>query len=290
MSPVAARCGKDARSGGRIPQRQTDPAAAGTVAALILVSWNVAGRLKRLAEQAACVLAEAPDVACLQEVTKTSAPLWIEALGAGGLEHVLLADIAARAGARRPLGVLTAAREPLDEVRVDGLPWPERVLAVQAGAAELVNVHSPVSTSPELAKVLTHEALFAHLAPPAEHPRIVCGDFNTPRSEKPDRTIWTFARTQHGKLRPERGERWDAAELALLRGLEAHGFRDAYRELHGWGHKNPTWEWPRWGGGYRLDHLVVSSGVEAQRVEYRHEWRRELRLSDHSALVAELRF
>jgi exonuclease III len=235
------------------------------------------------------VIAESPDVVCLQEITKTSAPLWREALKIAGLGHIAMADIAARPDVRRPLGVLTAARVPLEEIPIDALAWPERVLSVRVGEAEVVNVHSPVSPSPGLAKVLTHEAVFAHLASAAGHPRVVCGDFNTPRSEKPDRTIWTFARTQHGKLRPERGERWDVAELALLRGLEEHGFRDAYRELHGWDHKNPTWEWPRWGGGYRLDHLVVSREVQVESVEYRHEWRRDLRLSDHSALVADLR-
>lgn len=255
---------------------------------LILVSWNVAGRLKRQVEQAACVLAESPDVVCLQEVTKTSAPLWREMFSHAGLTNIAFGDITARPDARRPLGAMTASREPLTEVPVAGLPWPERVVSVRVGEAEIVNVHSPVSPSPGLAKVLTHEALFAHLTTAASHPRVVCGDFNTPRSEKPDRTIWTFARTQHGKLRPDRGERWDTAELALLRGLEQHGFRDAYRELHGWDHKNPTWEWPRWGGGYRLDHLVVSKDVRVERVEYRHEWRRDLGLSDHSALVAEL--
>jgi exonuclease III len=233
------------------------------------------------------VLAESPDVVCLQEVTKTSAPLWRKALAGAGLANIASADITARADARRPLGVMTAAREPLIEVPVADLPWPERVLSVAIGGVEIVNVHSPVSPSPGLAKVLTHEALFAHLATAAPHPCVVCGDFNTPRSEKPDRTIWTFARTQHGKLRAERGERWDTAELALLRGLENHGFRDAYRDLHGWDHKNPTWEWPRWGGGWRLDHLVASADVRVERVEYRHDWRRELRLSDHSALLAE---
>src|SRR2546423_1412229 len=178
-----------------------------TVTIVILVSWNVAGRLKRLAEQAYCVLTESPDIVCLQEVTKTSAPFWREVLRTGGFEHVSVADIAARPDARRPLGVLTAAREPIAEVPVAGVPWPERVLSVRLGRSEIVNVHSPVSPSPGLAKVLTHEAVLAHLSSAAAHPRIVCGDFNTPRAEKPDRTIWTFARTRHGKLRPERGER-----------------------------------------------------------------------------------
>jgi exonuclease III len=254
----------------------------------VLVSWNVAGRVTRLSEQAARVLSEAPDLVCLQEVTATSTPLWVDALAAGGLEHVALSDIRARPDAKRPLGVLVAAREALEEIPVPGLPWPERVLAVGlASGAELVNLHSPVSPSPGMAKVLTHEAVHAHLAVQAGHPRILCGDFNTPRREHADGRVWTFARTQHGKLREDRGERWDAAELALVRGLEEHGFRDAFRTLHGYENREPTWEWPRWGGGYRLDHLVVSAEVEVTRCEYRHDWRRE-GLSDHSALAARL--
>jgi exonuclease III len=253
---------------------------------LKLVCWNVAGRLRKLPQQAARVAEAEPDVVCLQEVTRSSAPLWVAALGMIGLEHVLQPHIAARPAARRPLGVLTAASSPLAEVPVAALPWPERVLAARlADGTELVNIHSPVSPSPGLAKVLTHEAVHAHLAARAGRPRVVCGDLNTPRREHDDGRVWTFARDQWGRLREDRGERWDAAELALVRGLEQHGFRDAFRSLHGYGSKEPTWEWPRWGGGYRLDHLLVSAEVEVERCEYRHDWRRE-GLSDHSALLA----
>jgi endonuclease/exonuclease/phosphatase family metal-dependent hydrolase len=63
--------------------------------------------------------------------------------------------------------------------------------------------------------------------------------------------------------------------------------RDAFRALHGPEARELSWEWPRWGGGYRLDHLIVSEEVEVSRVDYLHEWRRE-GLSDHSPLVAEL--
>jgi endonuclease/exonuclease/phosphatase family metal-dependent hydrolase len=48
-----------------------------------------------------------------------------------------------------------------------------------------------------------------------------------------------------------------------------------------------SWEWRRWGGGYRLDHLIVSSAVTVQYVEYLHDWRKE-GLSDHSPLLATL--
>lgn len=253
---------------------------------MLLVSWNVAGRLRRIAEQAARVAALEPDVVCLQEVTARSAPLWEHALRLIGLEHLAHAPQPARSGRRR-LAVLTAARLPLEVNPVDGVPWPERVLAACIGdELELVNLHSPVSQTPGLVKVQTHEALFAYLKRGASRARAVCGDFNTPRREHPDGHMWTFARDSYGKLRPERGERWDRAELALMRGLVPFGYRDAFRSLHGYAHREPTWEWPQ-GGGWRLDHLVVSDRISVNSCHYEHEWRRS-GLSDHSALVAEI--
>jgi endonuclease/exonuclease/phosphatase family metal-dependent hydrolase len=219
-------------------------------------------------------------------VTPVTAAGWIDRLAEAGLVAAVAPLPRVRAGSR-PLAVLTAAREPAKIVPVEDVPWPERVLAVRAGPLEIVNVHSPISPKPGLVKVLTHEAVFRHVAA-GSGPRVVLGDLNTPRREHPDGTVWTFARERNGRLRADRGERWDAAESALIRGLEAHGFRDAFRELNGFERKEPSWEWPRSGGGYRLDHLIASSEVEVTACSYRHDWRREDRLSDHSALVAEL--
>ncbi|MGH2894407.1 MAG: hypothetical protein ACRDPM_14260, partial [Solirubrobacteraceae bacterium] len=142
------------------------------------------------------------------------------------------------------------------------MPWPERVLAARVAGLEVVNVHSPISPKPGLVKVLTHEAVHAHLLG-GSGPRLVCGDLNTPRREHPDGRVWTFARDRYGRLRADRGERWDAAELALIKGLEDHGFRDAFRSLHGLDAREPSGGWQRWGGGYRRDPLIVSSAVEA---------------------------
>ncbi len=254
---------------------------------MLLVSWNVAGRARRVEEQGRLVLALAPDVVCLQEVTPASADAWVELLESAGMEVRVTALPQARESSR-PLAVLTAACAPLEPLPVEGVPWSERVLATRtAEGLEIVNVHSPVSQKPGLAKVLTHEAVFRHLAL-GSGPRLVCGDLNTPRREHPDGTIWTFARSNRGVLRPERGRRWDAAETALIRGLARRGFRDAFRELNGFAEKHPSWEWPRTGGGYRLDHLIVSAEIEVASCGYRHDWRKELGLSDHSALVAEL--
>jgi exodeoxyribonuclease III len=253
---------------------------------VILVSWNVAGRKSRLREQAERVLETEPDVVCLQEVTPVTAAGWGEALSEAGLE-VAVAPLPRSREGSRPLAALTAAREELEVVPVEGVPWPERVLAARVGALEIVNVHSPISPKPDLVKVRTHEAVFLHLTA-GSGPRIVLGDLNTPRREHPDGTVWTFARERNGRLREDRGERWDAAESALIRGLEPLGFRDAFRELNGFDSKEPSWEWPRTGGGYRLDHLIASAEVDVTACSYRHDWRRTDRLSDHSALVAEL--
>ena len=251
-----------------------------------IVSWNVAGRVTRQAEQGRRVLALAADVVCLQEVTRTTLPVWREQLSAAGYRSVHCGNLAP--GPRpRPLGVLTACREAAEPLALGGMPWAERVLAVRtARGLEVTNVHVPISPTPELAKVRTLEAVFAHLARRSRHPRVLCGDLNTPRREHPDGSVWTFARDRYGRLRPERGERWDAAEMLLIRGLQPFGFRDAFRSLHGHEHREISWGWARWRGGYRLDHLLVA-GLTVQECRYEHAWR-EQGLSDHSPLVARL--
>jgi exonuclease III len=163
---------------------------------MLLVSWNVAGRVKRLVEQAERLLSLHADVICLQEVTRSTLPRWRELLNDAGYLGVEHGDL--DSGRSRPLAVLTACREPI--VPVTG---------------------------------------------------------------------------------------WDKAELALIRGLEPYGFRDAYRLTHGYEIRELSWEWPRWKGGYRLDHLIVSASISVQNCSYEHQWRED-GLSDHSALTAHL--
>jgi exonuclease III len=255
---------------------------------VLLLSWNIAGRVKRLPEQAERLLELGADVVCLQEITRSTLPRWRSLLHEAGYLGVEPAELSV-AERKRPLAVLTASRTPLHAVHVDGVPWPERVLAVHlSDGTEIVNVHSPISPKADLAKVRTHEAVHRHLADePSREARVICGDLNTPRKEHPDGTVWTFARDRYGKLLPERGERWESAELALIRGLEAYGYSDAFRSLHPQATDEISWEWARWGGGYRLDHLIVSQNLTVELCRYEHSWREE-GLSDHSALVARL--
>jgi exodeoxyribonuclease III len=254
-----------------------------------LLTWNVAGRVSRQPEQAAVVAAAAPDVVALQEVTTRTLPLWLDYLGAAGLTFVETALPGTRPAGRRALGVLTAARVPLEPLPPPaGLPWPERVLCCATqGQLEVINVHSPIAPAPDLAKVRTHEAVAAYVASTAatRARRILCGDLNTPRRELPDGDVLTFAHDSAGRLRPERGERWDGAERALVHGLRQNGWVDAFRELHGYGEREASWTFARDRGGWRLDH-VLATGIRPTASAYAHDWRRA-GLSDHSALIVD---
>ena len=217
-------------------------------------------------------------------MTATSLPVWRSELAGLGFAHVessLDGAPAVRepAGPRRT-GVLLAARAPIDPAGVElAVPWPETVLSAVVDGVELTVAHVPNSRHGWI-KVETLEGIVAGLAGGARR-RVLCGDFNTPRSERRDGTIITFARDRYGRLRPDRGERWDAAELGVLAGL----WPDAFRSLHGYERKEISWNWPRFPrSGYRLDHMF--STVTPARCEYVHDVRLS-KLSDHSAMEAD---
>ena len=177
----------------------------------------------------------------------------------------------------RRTGVLLASSAPLEPLATPAVPWPETILSARTGGIALHVAHVPNSRNGWI-KVETLEGILAGLARDPAHPSVLCGDFNTPRSERPDGTILTFARDQYGRLRRERGERWDAAELGILTAL----WPDAFRALHGYERKEISWNWPRFPrSSYRLDHMF--STLAPSRCEYVHEVR-TTKLSDHSAM------
>ena len=246
-----------------------------------IVSWNVAGRRTRLPEQAEAVLAVAPDVVCLQEVTVNSLPEWREKLAEAGFDPGVTPLDDGPPPKPRRLAVLTCTREPLERLALpDDLPWPERAVAADLRGTPLLNVHSPISPSPHLAKVLTHEGLYAWAS--EQERAILVGDLNTPRRDLPDGTVLTFAHDTKGRVREDRGERWVDAERALVHTLrDRHGWHDAF--LDG---PERTWTYPQGKGGYRLDH-ALTKGVEVVARTYAHEWRLS-GLSDHSAVIVDV--
>jgi exonuclease III len=251
---------------------------------LRLLSWNVAGRTKLLGEQALAVARREPDLVCLQEVRPSTREPWAEALAAIGLVHA--ADSAEFRNQRR-LFNLTLSRWPLRELPPVGAPQPERVLSnvveSPAGDIDLHNVHVPPAQSRGFTKVETCEAIYAHLARPADRHRILCGDLNTPREETSEGEVITFALSH-----PEHLERWDAAERLLVEGLAEWGMIDCFRALNGYDRRDVSWVFhtrARRKAGFRLDHVIASASLATTYCDYEHGWR-EAGLSDHSAIEA----
>ena len=263
-----------------------------------VVTWNVARRVSRLAEQAAALAEREPDLVALQEVTDRTLPMWRAVLQRIGLPHVIASLDRAEPGrqpaTRRRTGVLVASRSRLEEAAALPVPWPETAIAVATernkGAVEIHNVHVPNAANGWI-KVETLQAIREGLAAASGRPRVLCGDLNIPRRELPDGDVVSFARDSRGRLRPERGAAWDEAELGVVPGLRDLGFRDAFRELHGYAQAEPSWTWrviAGHGGGWRLDHLFASTDLRASAADYHHDWRDD-GLSDHSALEVDLR-
>jgi exodeoxyribonuclease III len=264
-----------------------------------VITWNVARRSSRLAEQAAALAAREPDVVALQEITDTTLPMWRALLPHIGLAHVRAslddADPSRAPARRRQTGVVVGSRTALSDASTTlDVPWPETavaaVVAADVGPLEIHCLHVPNAANGWI-KPRTLAAIRNRLVAAPATPRVVCGDFNTPRRELESGEVISFARDSHGRLRSERGAEWDEAELGVVPGLRDLGYRDAYRSVHGYGSREPSWTWQRisgHGGGWRLDHLFTSAELEPVACLYHHGWR-DAGLSDHSALEADVR-
>jgi endonuclease/exonuclease/phosphatase family metal-dependent hydrolase len=253
----------------------------------ILLSWNVAGRVRSVPEQAAALATRRADVVALQEVRASALAAWTAALAEQGYRHLHHSPTPAAPAPERRLGVLLAARAPITPMAGPPLPWPERHAVAMTELGEVHALHAPISAKAGRARVLTLEAVAAWLAPPREHAVLIAGDFNTPAYESREGEVRSFARTRTGNLREGFDERHDRAELGLVPGLAQAGYADAFRAVHGYARRDRSWLYPNGKTGYRLDHVLVR-GLEVVACEYEHGWR-EAGLSDHAAIWAEVR-
>jgi endonuclease/exonuclease/phosphatase family metal-dependent hydrolase len=273
---------------------------------LRLISWNVRQSTGiRLAEQVGALAAQNPDILALQEVTKKSVSQFRDALAHIGLQHTvdsfqLATDSSLLRGPRR-YGELLASRWPLTTLPPEGfaVPWPERVLSAICqspwGLIEIHTTHIPPGASNGWVKIETLEGIFNRLACQGDHPRILCGDFNTPQAEKPDgRTLtWGQVEKSTGLVRIVEqkkggsGERWHLGEYNVLRGLAQFDLPDVFRLLHGYDVQEFSWYWKAKGRvvGRRFDHVFASRRLNLIECRYLHSLR-EQSLSDHSPIQA----
>ena len=141
---------------------------------------------------------------------------------------------------REPRSGTRSRRCPFPGLRPRSPRWPRP----RIGPVEIHCLHVPNAANGWV-KPRTLQAVRAGLEFASPVARVVCGDLNTPRRELESGEVVSFARDSRGRLRPERGREWDEAELGVVPGLRDLGYRDAYRSLHGYGSREPSWTWQR---------------------------------------------
>lgn len=234
-----------------------------------LISWNLAARSKFSNRQFAEVIANQPDVLCLQELSRNSVPVWRALLSENGYELRCNID------PDRTRGVGLGCRLPIKDTPTPMLPRSDAIIGASCGGTPVWCVHMPNgakngSLKPHCFEVLSSAA--------REHkgPLVVAGDFNGPRAELLDGTIITWGQTIKGNLRARHGlpkGAWDAAERSVFEGLPDAGLQDVFRSLRSDFH-DPTWR------SYRLDHVFTNLSARSVRhVEGS---------SDHKMVIVEL--
>lgn len=156
---------------------------------------------------------------------------------------------------------------------------------------ELTTTHVPNGSANGWRKVEHLEGLYRYLSRTHDPdlPRILCGDFNSPREELPDGRIITWGQNAKGRLVTDRGQRWDAAERSIILGLKAFDLTDVYRDTHDYSYRTREGTWVAQQRGLkfprRFDHVFAAEQLRPWTCEYHHDLR-EQGLSDHSAVVA----
>jgi exonuclease III len=273
-----------------------------------LITWNVARRIRCIPDQVAALRRRGADVVALQEVTASSHPLLAEALASIGLVHsafsLSLSKTPRRLVGPRRFGQLIASRWPLRSMPPERfcIPWPEKVLSILVRAPrlnfEVHAVHIPPGASNGWTKIETFEGIFDRLARKSKVPRVLCGDFNSPKEETSHGQTITWGQDLvdgrgvcWGRSQGDTGIRWDQGERSVLVGLAEFDLADVFRTLHGFRRQEFSWYLHRKGRrtGRRFDHVFASKRLKAMRCSYLHRLR-ERNLSDHSPLEVDFAF
>lgn len=253
-----------------------------------IASWNVNSLNVRLPHLEAWLSKARPDVVALQETKLEDARFPDGELATLGYRSVF-------AGQKAYNGVAILARDgAITDVRegIAGFDDPQkRVLAATVGGVRIVNVYvvngQSVGSEKYDYKLRWLAALHEALADEVRvHPQLVLlGDFNIAPD---DRDVHDPARWTDDHILTS------TAERAALRGLQALGLHDAYRDLHPDGREFSWWDYRLMGFrrdlGLRIDLTLVSDALrgrcEAAGID--REPRGWERPSDHAPAWVEL--
>lgn len=243
-----------------------------------IISWNIrSGGGRRIAGIVGQLQRWQPDIVALQEFRGTPASREL----AQHLSDLALPHQLTTADAKHPAtnALLLASRYPLRAVRTATTPaLPARWLLakIECGRPFTVGVmHVPNAVSG--LKDDFHDATLHMAKHWRRGPALFIGDTNTGISGLDDVTHVFSAR-----------------EEAWIHGLEAAGWRDAFRYLHG-DKRVYTWYSPNAGNGFRLDQAFVNKRLIDRVHRIRYAWgvdgdmpKRRDALSDHAAIILDL--
>lgn len=271
-----------------------------------IVSWNVAGRVRKQKLQMDALLSRKPDVFGLQEVTSRTLPLWVEGLKREGFIHTIPSFSIHGSNSElvgpRKYGILIASRwslEPVDQYSLK-IPWHERLISVLVHSPrvdfEFHVAHIPCGASHGYLKIETFEGINKFLARKNnKYPRILCGDFNSPQAETTSSEVITWGQKirKDGQIKLKNGAKkgWDAGERSIIQGLAKYDLHDIFRLLNGYESQEFSWLFRRKGkriAKRRFDHIFASKTLNPATCCYIHSFREKL-LSDHSAIEATFR-
>jgi exodeoxyribonuclease-3 len=226
-----------------------------------LLFWNVRhGGGARVPGLLAAIGAHRPDVVALGEFRNNSAGAALrEGLAALGLVFQRSGRVAARTNT-----LLLASRVPLRPLP-GGAPagGGHRVLLNEVGGIRLATAYLPVLRD----KLPFLERLVGLPARWRRGPALLVGDLNTGRHHV-DEPGAIFVGT------------------AFLDRLEAQGWRDGFRRIHG-AAREYTWYSHR-GNGYRLDHAYATPAMAGRLRDVRYGHReRAAGLSDHAPMIVD---
>ena len=270
-----------------------------------LLSWNVnfIKLSKRLPEVVGAIEALKPDLITLQEVKSGLADKMAKCLAELGLEHSFDSGKDAPENPeflikfKKVYQCLIASRWPVSPVGDKwrkGAPFPEilgrAMIETPGGEINLFTVHIPNGSGNGWLKIDTFNFLLAALRKGNDSPRILTGDFNEPQEFRSSGQIVTWGEDigKNGvpNLR-EKWKEWDHPVRSVLAGASRHGLRDAYRDLHGFA-QTPITYVAAGGNSKCYDHTFVSRHFDLKACGYCHQYRKELKVSDHSPMWTDL--
>lgn len=243
-----------------------------------IVTWNIrAGGGRRVEQIASHIERWRPDIAVLAEFRATPPSCRLaDALTGQGLTHQRAALDTRKSSSN---GLAVASRWPLRPIRLRRRPEePGRWLFVRVDAPQpfaLGAMHVPNRVSGR--KDGFHAAVLDIARRWRGGPALMTGDTNSGRIGL-DEEVPCFG----------------AREDAWLTALEAAGWHDAFRRLHGDAARAYSWYSPNAGNGFRLDETFVHRSLASRLVGAAYEWaqapdspRRDA-VSDHAALIVDL--